>query len=79
MNAENHRRSLRWNKIAAIFAAICMLTAGGRASALDDPGKPAGENLKIFDGKSKVIIVNGYSTSSHWPGITALWPKCRDV
>jgi len=41
-----------------------MLTAGGRASALDDPGKPAGEKLKIVDGKSKVII-NGYSTFFH--------------
>jgi hypothetical protein len=27
----------------------------------------AAENLKIFDGKAKTVVVNGYSTSFQWP------------
>ena len=65
MDAENHRRSLGWEKLAAVFAVICILTADRGISAPDCRGKPAGEKLKIFDGKNKVVIVNGYSISFH--------------
>jgi len=68
MDVENRRRNLRWEKLAAVFAVICILTADRGISAQDGRGKPAGEKLELFDGKSKVIIVNGYSTSFRWPG-----------
>ncbi|MHC4545863.1 MAG: alpha/beta hydrolase fold domain-containing protein [Planctomycetota bacterium] len=51
----------RFKKSAIFFAVICILAAGyGQSKASD-------EKIKIFDGKSKVIVVNGYSTSFHWP------------
>ncbi len=68
MDVENRRRNLRWEKLAAVFAVICILTADRGISEPDGRGKPDGEKLKIFDGKSKLIIVNGYSTSFRWPG-----------
>jgi hypothetical protein len=68
MDVENRRINLRWEKLAAVFAVICILTADRGISASDGRGKPAGEKLEIFDDKSKVIIVNGYSTSFRWPG-----------
>ena len=68
MDVEKRRRNLRWEKLAAFFAVICILTADRGISVPDGRGKPAGEKLELFDGKSKVIIVNGYSTSFRWPG-----------
>ncbi len=68
MGVENRRRSLRWEKLAAVVAVICILMADRGISAPDGRGTPAGEKLELFDGKSKVIIVNGYSTSFRWKG-----------
>jgi hypothetical protein len=48
MDAENRRRSLRWEKLAAVFAVICILTADRGISAPDGRGKPVGERLGIF-------------------------------
>ncbi len=34
-----------------------------------DKNKQAKERIRIFDGKPKIVVVNGYSTSFHWPAI----------
>jgi len=66
----------RFKKSAIFFAVICILTplevdgllltglTAGHAQS-----KASGEKIKIFDGKSKVIVVNGYSTSFRWPSM----------
>ena len=51
-------------KTAAVLVLICIISAGSFASEAE---KAAGQKVKIFDGKSKVIVVNGYSTSFQWP------------
>ncbi len=69
MDVENRRRNLRSEKFTAMFAVICILMADrGIFFTPDGRGKPTGEKLKIFDGKNKVVIINGYSTSFRWPG-----------
>jgi len=69
MGTENHRGSFRWEKLTSVLAVICILAAGGYASAANNRTKPANEKIKIFDGKPRVIVVNGYSTSFHWPAL----------
>ena len=34
--------------------------------AAESASKP---KLKLFDGKAKLLLVNGYSTSFHWPKV----------
>ena len=45
------------------------ITMGRCVSAADEQNSSADEKLRIFDGKNKVIVVNGYSTSFRWPAI----------
>ena len=68
MNRENQTGSFKW-VLLAIVSIICILTSGKSVSAADEQNRLANEKLKIFDGKSKIIVVNGYSTSFHWPAI----------
>ncbi len=69
MGIENRRESFRREKLTFVLAVICILAAGGYASAANNRNKPGSDKIKIFDGKPKVIVVNGYSTSFRWPGI----------
>lgn len=69
MGTENRRASFRWKKLTSAFAVICILAAGGYASAANNRNKLANDKIKIFDGKPRVIVVNGYSTSFHWPAL----------
>ena len=69
MDTENQRGSFRWKKLISVLAVICILAAGGHASAANNRNKPTNEKIKIFDGKPRVIVVNGYSTSFHWPAL----------
>lgn len=68
MNTENQKGCFRWKQLAAVSVVICILAAGRCVSA-GQQGRITSEKPRIFDGKSKVIIVNGYSTSFHWPAI----------
>ena len=63
MAEENRSIYHRLKKLAVFLTVICILTAGYSQS------RAGGRKLKIFDGKPKVIVVNGYSTSFHWPRI----------
>jgi hypothetical protein len=49
---------------ACLLAVIVLAVAGQVHAAGPDDGK-----LKIFSGKPRLIVVNGYSTSFHWPRI----------
>lgn len=69
MGTENHRGSFRWEKLTSVLAVICILAAGGRVFASDGRTKPANNKIKIFDGRPRVVVVNGYSTSFHWPAL----------
>ncbi len=69
MGTEKQTESFRWEKLVFVLAVICILAAGVCASATDDLIKPANDKMKIFDTSPKVIVVNGYSTSFHWPDI----------
>ena len=69
MGTENRRGSFRREKLTSVLAVICILTAVGYASAAGGRTKPDSNKIKIFDGKPRVIIVNGYSTSFHWPAL----------
>jgi hypothetical protein len=51
----------RLKKLPVYFTVICILTAGHTQT------RAGGKKLKIFDGKPKIIVVNGYSTSFQWP------------
>jgi hypothetical protein len=76
MVVENRGICRGFKKLAVFFAVICILApleidgllltglAAGHGQS-----KAAGRKLKIFDGKPKVIVVNGYSTSFQWPRI----------
>jgi len=66
----------RSKKLSIFFAVICILTpleVNGLLltglTAGHGQSKANGEKIKIFDGKPKVIVVNGYSTSFQWPRI----------
>ena len=70
MGRKRTKASIKRRKSASILAIICILKVGGFASVLAaNQGKPTGEKIKIFDGKPKVIVVNGYSTSFLWPSL----------
>jgi len=69
MVKESHRRNFRLERLIFSLAVICILAAGGYAVAGNIRNKPGNEKIKIFDGKLKVIVVNGYSTSFRWPVI----------
>ncbi len=68
--------SHRLKKSAIFFAVICILAPlevdglplTGLAAG-HGQGKAGGKKIQIFDGKPKVIVVNGYSTSFQWPRI----------
>jgi len=49
---------LWWGLVIGVFVWLC-------SSAVAGSGRP--RQLKIFDGKPKLIVVNGYSTSFLWP------------
>ncbi|MHC4462442.1 MAG: alpha/beta hydrolase fold domain-containing protein [Planctomycetota bacterium] len=56
-------------KLIFVLAVIGILAAGGYASAAGGRDRPGSDKIKIFDGKLRVIVVNGYSTSFQWPRI----------
>jgi len=60
--AEENRSIYRRLKTLPVFlTVICVLAASYGQS------RAGGRKLRIFDGKPKVIVVNGYSTSFQWP------------
>jgi len=63
MVVENRGICYRLKKLAVFLTVICILTAGYGQS------KAESKIIKIFDGRPKVIVVNGYSTSFQWPRI----------
>lgn len=67
MRIENRSGNFRKRQLIAVFAVIFIFVAC--ASAVAQRGGAGSRRIKIFDGKSKVIVVNGYSTSFGWPGI----------
>ncbi len=69
MGTENHRGSFRWEKLTFALAIICILAAGGYAPVTAGRAKPGSDKIKIFDGRPRVVVVNGYSTSFHWPAL----------
>jgi len=61
MNEKNHARNASRPGTLLVLAAIfCGFAAAEQAN-------PGGRKLRIFDNKSKTVIVNGYSTSFGWP------------
>ncbi len=54
--------SKRLKTIILAFGMVSFLVASG----LNGP-QAEDENIKIFDGHKKIIVVNGYSTSFTWP------------
>ncbi len=65
MNGKRRTKSVEWRKMAAILAFAFGAVLGN--SGLADQALPGTGKLKIFDDKSKTIVVNGYSTSFQWP------------
>ena len=63
MASETRSICYRPEIFAIIFAVICIFTAGHSQC------KANNKAYNIFDGKPKVIVVNGYSTSFQWPRI----------
>lgn len=55
----------RRRNVSGLLAVLCGFLS---ASGFVRPGVAA-ETLEILDGKPKIIVVNGYSTSYRWPGI----------
>jgi acetyl esterase/lipase len=48
---------------------VWLFAIGVTVSCLCGRDLPAAGKVKIFDGTEKVVVVNGYSTSFHWPSI----------
>ncbi|UCD27302.1 MAG: hypothetical protein JSV03_09220, partial [Planctomycetota bacterium] len=47
--------------LTAVFSNTCGFAQAGPATT-----KPTAGEFKIFTGRPRLIIVNGYSTSFHW-------------
>jgi hypothetical protein len=65
-------RTLHWTAAAVALmgvstAAFAAAKAPKAAKAAPSAAASAAKRIRIFDGKPKVFIVNGYSTSFHWP------------
>ena len=65
------KKKLRDNPAFFILMLIiaCILLVDVLSPAMARQGRRDKKKIRIFDGKPKVIVVNGYSTSFHWPGI----------
>ena len=59
-----------YRRAALVLAGVMVAASGvglaGQVETAPAPSKVEGK-LKIFDGKAKIIVVNGYSTSFLWP------------
>ncbi|MHC4741763.1 MAG: alpha/beta hydrolase fold domain-containing protein [Planctomycetota bacterium] len=66
MNGSNSAGFLCFRRFAAIFA-VAFLAVGPVYRAPAQQSQDVGDRIRIFDGKAKTIIVNGYSTSFKWP------------
>ena len=69
MGTEKRRAGFKWEKLTFVFAVICILAAGGYVFTSDGRTKPGSDKIKIFDDRPRVVVVNGYSTSFHWPAL----------
>ena len=67
MGINKSKANLKWAMLVLLVAIMCTFIAGGLTSVLVGQNGSAAKKLKLFDGKPKVIIVNGYSTSFQWP------------
>jgi len=56
--------TLRTLRVVAVAVGLFVCVA----SAAEEKSAP-GTTLRLFDGKAKTFVVNGYSTSFHWPKI----------
>ncbi len=65
MNGKKRIKRVKWRKMAAILAFLFGAVLGN--CGLTEQAQPGAGKLNIFDDKRKTIVVNGYSTSFHWP------------
>ena len=69
MGRKGPKPIVRRQELNFLLAAICILAIWWLTPVLAGGGEPATEGIRILDGKPKVIIVNGYSTSFRWPDL----------
>jgi len=69
MGTKKPKARLTWQGHTFVLAVICILTAANFTSAFARRGKVGDDQIKIFDGRPKTIVVNGYSTSLRWPDL----------
>jgi acetyl esterase/lipase len=69
MAGERARPRLTRTKSAFLLAAISALTVTGVAPVFAEQDQLTTEKIEVFDGKPKVVVVNGYSTSFRWPDL----------
>ncbi len=67
MDSKRIKTCFDGQNLVFVLAFTCILVEQIIASAFVNQNERTNKKIKIFDGRPKIIIVNGYSTSFHWP------------